>query len=50
MKHRHLPDTRLLDPRQLRLFDALFTTGSVTKAAEQLAQSQPTISIWPARL
>jgi len=38
------------EPRLLRLFDALFATGSVTKAAEKLGQSQPTISIWLARL
>src|SRR3954465_5856481 len=50
MKHNDLPDTGLLDPRLLRLFDALFATGSVTRAAEKLGQSQPTISIWLARL
>ena len=47
---RDLPDTNLLDPRLLRLFDALFDTGSVTKAAEKLGQCQPTVSIWLARL
>jgi len=50
MKHRDLPETNLLEPRLLRVFDALFTTASVTKAAEKLGQSQPTISIWLARL
>ena len=50
MKHQDLPETNLLDPRLLRLFDALFTTGSVTKAADKLGQSQPTVSIWLARL
>ncbi|MBW7961427.1 LysR family transcriptional regulator [Bradyrhizobium sp. BR 10261] len=50
MTHHDLPHTNLLDPRLLRLFDALFTTGSVTKAAERLGQSQPTVSIWLARL
>jgi DNA-binding transcriptional LysR family regulator len=50
MKHRDPSETNLLDPRLLRLFDALFSTGSVTKAAEKLGQSQPTISIWLARL
>ncbi|WP_439409124.1 LysR family transcriptional regulator [Bradyrhizobium sp. DASA03076] len=50
MTRRDLPHTNLLDPRLLRLFDALFTTGSVTKAAERLGQSQPTVSIWLARL
>ena len=50
MNHRDLSDTNLLEPRLLRLLDALFATGSVTKAAEKLGQSQPTISIWLARL
>src|SRR3954469_22056151 len=50
MKHPDRDKTTLLDPRLLRLFDALFTTGSVTRAAEKLGQSQPTISIWLARL
>src|SRR2546423_15149571 len=50
MKHRAPTQTNLLEPRLLRLFDALFTTGSATKAAEKLGQSQPTISIWLARL
>jgi len=50
MKRQPLSDATLLDPRLLRLFDALFATGSVTKAAEKLGQSQPTISIWLARL
>src|ERR1700722_18808429 len=39
-----------LDAKPLRLFDLLHTTGSVTRTAEQLGQSQPTISIWLARL
>jgi DNA-binding transcriptional LysR family regulator len=50
MKPQVLPDANLLDPRLLRLFDALFAAGSVTKAAEKLGQSQPTVSIWLARL
>lgn len=50
MKHRDPSETNLLEPRLLRLFDALFSTGSVTKAAEKLGQSQPTISIWLGRL
>ena len=50
MKPRDLSETNLLEPRLLRLFDALFTTGSVTKAAEKLGQRHPTISIWLARL
>ncbi len=44
------PDGRLLDPRLLRLLDALFATGSVTKASEMLGQSQPTVSMWLSRL
>jgi DNA-binding transcriptional LysR family regulator len=44
------PDDQLLDAKLLRLFDVLYTTGSVTKAAEQLGQSQPTVSIWLGKL
>ncbi len=40
----------LLDAKLLRLFDTLYSTGSVTRSAELLGQSQPTISIWLARL
>lgn len=40
----------LLDERLLRLFDAIYTTRSVTRAAEKLGQAQPTVSIWLARL
>jgi DNA-binding transcriptional LysR family regulator len=36
----------LLDPRLLRLLDLLYRTRSVTKAAEALGLSQPTLSIW----
>ena len=36
----------LLDPKLLRLFDALYTTRSVTRSAELLGLSQPTLSIW----
>lgn len=43
-------DDLLLDPKLLRLFDALYTTGSVTRAAEHLGQSQPTVSIWLGKL
>jgi len=39
-------ETPLLDPKLLRLLDLLYTTRSVTRAAEQLGQSQPTVSIW----
>lgn len=44
------PDELLLDPKLLRLFDLLYTTGSVTRAAEYLGQSQPTVSIWLGKL
>ena len=43
-------DTALLDIKLLRLLDLLYNTRSVTRAAEQLGQSQPTVSIWLARL
>jgi DNA-binding transcriptional LysR family regulator len=40
-----LPELKLL-----QLFDLLYDTRSVTRAAEQLGQSQPTVSIWLNRL
>lgn len=40
----------LLDTKLLRLLDLLYSTGSVTRAAELLGQSQPTVSIWLAKL
>ena len=40
----------LLDGRQLRLIDLLHSTASVTRTAEQLGQTQPTVSLWLARL
>lgn len=40
----------LPEPKLLMLFDVLYTTGSVTRAAEQLGQSQPTISLWLGKL
>lgn len=43
-------DTHLLDAKWLRLFDLLYTTHSVTRAAELLGQSQPTVSIWLGKL
>lgn len=42
--------TELLDTKLLRLLDLLYSTGSVTRAAELLGQSQPTVSIWLAKL
>ncbi|WP_407280456.1 LysR family transcriptional regulator [Aromatoleum evansii] len=43
-------DAPLLEVKLLRLFDLLYSTHSVTHAAELLGQSQPTVSIWLARL
>ncbi len=45
MNPSELPDLKLL-----QLFDLLYDLRSVTRAAEQLGQSQPTISIWLGRL
>lgn len=42
--------TDLPDLKLLQLFDLLYDTRSVTRVAEQLGQSQPTVSIWLARL
>ena len=42
--------TALLDLKLLQLFDVLYTTRSVTRAADQLDQSQPTVSIWLGKL
>lgn len=44
------PEFELLDIKLLRLLDQLHTTRSVTRAAEALGQSQPTVSIWLAKL
>lgn len=44
------PLAEVPEPKLLRLFDVLYTARSVTRAAEQLGQSQPTVSIWLARL
>ena len=43
-------ETALLDVRLLRLFDLLYANRSVTRSAEQMGQSQPTVSIWLGRL
>src|SRR4051794_39988268 len=40
----------LLDERLLRLFDVLYATRSVSRAATTLGQAQPTVSIWLGRL
>lgn len=43
-------DTALPNLKLLRLFELLYATGSVTLSAEQLGQSQPTVSIWLSQL
>ena len=43
-------DIDLLDIRLLRLFDAIHATGSITRAADALDLSQPTVSIGLGRL
>ena len=51
MSHPYAPDDQdLLDLRLLRMFDLIYSTRSVTRAAEQMGQKQPTISIWLAKL
>jgi len=40
----------LPEPKLLLLFDVLYDTRSVTRTAEQLGQSQPTISLWLGKL
>jgi DNA-binding transcriptional LysR family regulator len=43
-------DVPLLDIKLLRLFELLYATHSVSRSAEQLGQSQPTVSIWLGKL
>lgn len=52
MKQGPLPelDDDLLDVRLLRMFDLIYSTRSVTRAADLLGQKQPTISIWLGKL
>lgn len=40
----------VINPKLLQLFELLYTTGSVTRSADQLELSQPTVSIWLAKL
>jgi len=42
--------TTLLDVKLLRLFDLLYATRSVSRSAQRLSQSQPTVSIWLGRM
>ncbi|MER1968723.1 LysR family transcriptional regulator [Castellaniella sp. GW247-6E4] len=44
------PPAAPIDFKLLRLFDLLYTTNSVTRCADLLGQSQPTVSIGLARL
>jgi DNA-binding transcriptional LysR family regulator len=39
-----------LDVKWLRLFEQIYATRSVTRSAELLGQSQPTVSIWLGKL
>ncbi len=50
MKDEVLDAAELLDSKQLQLFDLLYTTRSVTRTADLLGQSQPTVSIWLGKL
>ncbi len=50
MTHPKEIDATLIDVKLLRLLDLLYDTRSVTRCAELLEQSQPTISIWLSRL
>jgi DNA-binding transcriptional LysR family regulator len=43
-------DPALIDLKLLQMFDVLYTTGSVSRTADELDQSQPTVSIWLAGL
>src|SRR6185436_495028 len=50
MARRANVDPALLDVKLLQMFDLLYTTQNVTRTAEELGQSQPTVSIWLGRL
>jgi DNA-binding transcriptional LysR family regulator len=43
-------EEELLDVRQLRMFELIYDMRSVTRAAEQMGQKQPTVSIWLSKL
>jgi DNA-binding transcriptional LysR family regulator len=43
-------DLAELDVKWLRLFEQVYATRSVTRSAEALGQSQPTVSIWLGKL
>ncbi|WP_175456071.1 LysR family transcriptional regulator [Polaromonas sp. JS666] len=42
--------SEMVDTNLLRLFDLLYSTNSVTRSAELLGLSQPTVSIWLVKL
>lgn len=43
-------DASLLDVKFLLLFELLYTTGRLNRAADELGQSHPTVSIWLAQM
>ncbi|SDM89315.1 DNA-binding transcriptional regulator, LysR family [Polaromonas sp. JS666] len=45
-----LTPSEMVDTNLLRLFDLLYSTNSVTRSAELLGLSQPTVSIWLVKL
>ena len=50
MMKKELPPTTLLDVNLLQLFELIYSSRSVTRAAEHLGLAQPTVSIWLAKL
>jgi DNA-binding transcriptional LysR family regulator len=44
--NKRLESANFLEMRELQLLDVLYATRSVTKSAEQLGQTQPTVSTW----
>lgn len=50
MVKRATPPLPLIDVHLLMLFELIYDTQSVTRAAEQLGLAQPTVSIWLAKL
>ncbi len=50
MTKKDLPPSALLDVNLLQLFELIYSSRSVTRAAEHLGLAQPTVSIWLAKL
>ena len=50
MTKKDLPPSALLDVHLLQLFELIYSSRSVTRAAEHLGLAQPTVSIWLAKL